>query len=141
MTIPTYVAGQLFTKAHRLVRGRVYDALARYELTPTSWAILGITLQADGGTRLATVASQLSIKPPMVTMLADDMITRGLIQRIPHHTDGRAKLLVITAQGKKVAAEVEATLNTEIGNLLNGLSKEDIVTFQRALETITRNAE
>jgi DNA-binding MarR family transcriptional regulator len=141
MSVPTYVAGQLFTKAHRLVRVKIYDVLGEYELNPTSWSILGATLQADGGTRLASVATSLSVKPPLVTMLADELISRGLIKRIPHHTDRRAKLLVITQKGKKLSQEIETRLNQEIGTLLSGLSVADITAFQRVLETIIQNAE
>lgn len=141
MTQPTYSSGLLFTTAHKAVRSRIYTVLEQYDLNPTYWAILGATLQAPEGLRLATVARQMSVKAPLVTMLAGDLIEQGLITRVPHHTDGRAKLLVITPKGKKMAQQIETELNTEIGTLLKGLSISEIQTFQKALETIITNAE
>jgi MarR family transcriptional regulator for hemolysin len=139
MELPTYASGLLFTKAHRAVRARIYDVLEKYDLNPSYWSILGTTMQAPEGIRLASVASVLAIKAPMVTVMADDLIDKGLIKRIPHHTDGRAKLLVITPKGKKLAEVIELDLNLEIRNLLAGLTDPEVAAFRRALQTIIEN--
>lgn len=141
MNLPTYMSGVLFSKAHRQVRTRVYEVLAVYELNPIHWSILGATMQAPEGTRLSNVASLLGVQAPVVTTEANELIKQGLISRIPHHTDGRAKLLVITPKGKKIAATIENELNVEVGSLLHGLTPEEIKTFQKALQTIVDNSE
>ncbi len=86
------------------------------------------------------VAEKMGVKAPLVTMLAGDLIERGLIVRVPHHTDGRAKLLVATAKGKKLAVQVEAELSIEIARLMYGTSTDEAVVFQKVLETIITNA-
>lgn len=140
MTQPTSTSGLLFTRAHKAVRARIYALLEQYELNPSYWSILGITAGAPEGVRLASVAKQMDVKAPLVTVLAGDLIDRGLIQRIPHHTDRRAKLLVITPKGRKLATEVEAKLATEISGLMRGLSAAEVAGFQKVLETIISNA-
>ena len=140
MTLPSYASGLLFTKAHQLVRQRVLLTLARHDLTPTRWAIMGRIAAAPEGIRLATVAEQVEMTPPMITVIAGELIELGLIKRIPHHTDGRAKLLVMTPLGKKLAAVIEQELNHEIQQLLQGLTTDEIYGFQKTLETIIRNA-
>lgn len=140
MNLPTYTSGLLFTKAHKIVRARIYTVLEEYELSPIHWSILGTTSQAQEGIRLTNVAALIGVKAPMITTEANALITRGLIKRIPHHTDGRAKLLVATTAGNKMAGEVEARLNTEVGHLLHGLTKSDVAAFQKSLETIIHNA-
>lgn len=141
MTQPTYSSGVLFTRAHKAVRSRVYSLLEKYELNPSYWAILGITMQAPEGVRLASVAKQMDVKAPLVTMIANDLIEKGLITRVPHHTDGRAKLLVVTPKGKKLAVQIETELSTAIGNLMVGVSTADIASFQLTLETIIANSD
>ena len=141
MNLPTYMSGVLFSKAHKLVRTRVYEVLEIYDLNPTYWSILGATVQAPEGIRLSHVASLLGVKAPVVTTEASELINRGLIRRIPHHTDGRAKLLVITPKGKKLAATIERELNQQVGSLLDGLTPAEIVTFQKALQTVIHNSE
>jgi DNA-binding MarR family transcriptional regulator len=133
------MSGLLFTKAHKAVRSRIYDLLERYDLNPSYWSIIGATVQAPEGLRLTSVAKKMGVKAPMVTMLATDLIEKGIITRVPHHTDGRAKLLVITPKGKKLAERVEAELDLEVGSLLKGLSEQELAMFQKTLETILRN--
>ena len=96
-------------------------------------------MQAPEGIRLTTVAAQLGIKPPMVTTEATYLINRGLIRRIAHHTDGRAKLLVITPKGSKLATVVEHELNSQVGQLFDGLTPDEALTFQKTLQTIIDN--
>jgi MarR family transcriptional regulator for hemolysin len=140
MTIKTYQGGLLFTQAHKAVRGRIYDVLEPYNLNPSYWSILGSTIATPDGIRLASVAKAMDVKAPLVTMLSNDLIEMGLINRIPHHTDKRAKLLVATAKGKQIAAEIEKKLNEEIGSLLNGLTADEVASFQKVLERIIQNA-
>lgn len=140
MTQPTYTSGLLFTKAHKAVRGCIYAVLEKYDLNPSYWAILGAAVTAPEGIRLASVAKQMEVKAPLITMLATDLIDKGLITRVPHHTDGRAKLLVPTPKGKKLAEQVEAEVSAEIARLMYGVSQADVMAFQKTLETILANA-
>ncbi len=131
----------MFSKAHKLVRIRIYGVLDKYKLNPTYWSILNATNHSEEGIRLTNVAALLEVKPPMVTTEAAVLINKGLIRRIPHHTDGRAKLLIVTPKGKKLAAHIEQELNGEIQQLVQGLTQEEIANFQKALETIISNSQ
>jgi len=141
MTQPSYQSGLLFTQAHHVVRAQVYDILEKYQLTPSLWAILGAAYNAPEGIRLASVAKQMDVKAPLVTMLASELLEQGLINRIPHHTDKRAKLLIATAKGKKLAQQIELELNNEIRRLMHGVSAAEAKAFQKTLETIIQNAK
>jgi DNA-binding MarR family transcriptional regulator len=140
MTQASYASGLLFTQAHKVVRDRIYHILEKYELTPSYWSILGITVHAPEGIRLAAVAKEMEVKAPLVTMLSDDLVKNELIVRIPHHTDGRAKLLVATAKGKKLVQEVESELSKEIECLMYGITSSEAAIFQKSLEAIIANA-
>ena len=141
MSIPTYMSGILFTKAHKAVRSRIFDLLEKYDLNPTYWSILSATVQADDGIRSSRLADLIGVKAPLITMIANDLIEKDLITRKPHHSDGRAKLLVATPKGKKLAIQIEQELSEAINQLLYGLSSADILAFQKTLETIIENAE
>jgi DNA-binding MarR family transcriptional regulator len=141
MTAPTYLSGMLFTKAHRLVRSRIYELLEAYDLNPTLWSLLSIVSRTVDGVQSSVVADQLGVKPPMVTMLADALVTQGLLRRVTHHSDGRVRILVASAKGKNLVAEIETKLNAEISYLLRGLTPDEISIFQKALTTIIENAE
>lgn len=140
MTIPTYTSGVLFTRAHKIVRARIYSLLEKYELNPTYWSILGATMQAGEGIRLAKVAEIVGVKAPLITVMAGELADKGLIRRVPHHSDKRAKLLVLTPKGKKLSLQIESELNQEIRQLMEGVSSSEAAAFQKTLETIIRNA-
>ena len=139
MNIPTYLSGTLQVKAYRILRSHVYNCLSEYDLNPSHWSLLGIVVQADDGVRLAKVAELLGFKAPLITLMANELIDRNLIKRIPHHSDARAKLLVITPEGKHFVAKVEQTLNAQLRILLKGLSMEDMATYHKVLVTIIEN--
>lgn len=140
MEAPTYMSGILFMKAHRLVRARIQAVLAQYDLNPTYWSILGAAIEAKEGIRLATVATMLGVKAPMITMMVDDLSERGLMKRIPHHTDKRAKLLVATPKGKRLIRGIDIELGSEVQSLVAGLTADEMIIFRKVLQTIITNA-
>jgi len=140
MTQPTYTSGLLFTRAHKAVRSRICELLEAHGLTPSYWFILGITTGSPDGIRLTSVAKQMDVKAPLVTMLSNDLIAKGLISRVPHQTDGRAKLLKATPAGRKLAGNVENELTIEIARLMHGVSAGDAAAFRDTLKAIISNA-
>ncbi|MDB5184720.1 MAG: MarR family transcriptional regulator [Candidatus Saccharibacteria bacterium] len=140
MTQRTYQSGLLFTQAHKAVRVHIYRILEQYGLNPSYWALLSAAVNSEEGIRLASVARLMDVKAPLITVLADDLLEMGLINRVPHHTDKRAKLLVATAKGKKLSTEIESLLSNEISLLMDGVTPADAQAFQRTLEAIISNA-
>ena len=141
MTIQSYISGTIYVTAYRTLRGRIAACLQRFELTPTTWSLLGIVMQARDGIRLNEVARILGVKAPLVTMLANELIDRGIINRIPHHIDKRAKLLVMTAKGKKFVASVEREMDNELKYLLDGVTELELRAYKKVLDTIIKNGE
>jgi MarR family transcriptional regulator, transcriptional regulator for hemolysin len=139
MNLPSYISGSIFIKANRILRNEVYACLDVYSLTATAWSLLGIVSSEHDGIRLTSVAKRLGVKAPLITMMADDLIERDLVKRIPHHTDGRAKLLVITPAGKRFVTKLEAELSKMLIKLLDGVSEQDLAGYQKVLETIITN--
>lgn len=140
MTTTSYQSGILFTQAHRLVRQRIVETLANHNLTFTGWSLLAVVAQAKDGIRLSSVATRLHVKAPLVTMESGALIEEGLLVRLPHQTDSRAKILILTPKGKKLLDTVETETTKQIGQLLNGLTASEIKTFQKILTVIIQNS-
>lgn len=49
------------------------------------------------------LAALLGVDPPNVTPIIDDLEAQGLVRRKPHPDDRRAKLVELTAKGRKKA--------------------------------------
>ncbi len=139
MDTPTYLSGAVQAKAYRLLRERVYELLAQYELTPTYWSMLGVIVEARDGVRQAEIARQLHVKAPLVTAMARELQQRGIIQSVQNQFDARAKLLALTPDGKKYVKTVEITLNKMLSQLLYGLTDKDLTTYHKVLTTIISN--
>jgi len=139
MHLPTYVTGNVQTKAHRLLREHVYAVLTQYGLTPTYWSMLGIIHEAQDGVRQVEIARLLHVKAPLITTMSQNLQSKGIIKSVQNQFDARAKLLAITPEGKKFTKNVETSLNNELAALLNGLTEADLQTYHRVLTTIIDN--
>lgn len=86
---------------------------------------------------LRALAELLVADPPYVTLIVDDLEERGLVQRLPHPEDRRAKLVQLTDAGRAAAARADAILD-EPPAALRDASAEDLETLLRVLERLPR---
>lgn len=140
MNQPTYKSGLLQTKAYRILRGCVNEILEKYSLSTPEWGLMGQVTEKKDGVRLSEVAGALDVEAPMITVLADQLEKKGLIDRHNHPQDRRAKLLFLTKKGSGTVVEVEALLQKKLRELLQGLTQEDMVIYSKVLETIIANS-
>lgn len=139
MNLPTYITGNVQTKAYAILRRNVYDVLSKYDITPTHWAMLGIIFSAKDGVRQIEVARALGVKPPLITVMVRDMEKKGIVQTVKNQFDARAKLLSITQEGKKFIKSIETELHGSLEILLKGLTENDLIAYHKVLSTIIEN--
>ena len=139
MDIPSYLSGALYIKSYKILRENVGQCLARYGISPTEWSFLGAIASSPDGIRPVALAGRLNVKAPLITVMANRLLKRGSVKRIPHHSDGRAKLLVLTPQGKQFMKSVEKDMDATLLRLLDGLTKSDLDAYKKVLDTIISN--
>jgi DNA-binding MarR family transcriptional regulator len=137
----SYQNGLLFTRAYQMVRLRIYAILGEYSMTPSHWSILGASFNSKNGIKVTDISEAMGVTISMVTMLVNELSEQGFVKRLPHKTDGRAKLVVLTAKGKKFVNKLEVVINKEISKLLRGVSSNDIEAFESTLKMILFNAQ
>jgi DNA-binding MarR family transcriptional regulator len=71
-----------------------------------------------------------------VTIIVDDLQSQGLVERQPHPTDRRAKLVVATSKGAAAAAKAEAILGAPPADLA-ALTTKDKAELLRLLRLIS----
>jgi DNA-binding MarR family transcriptional regulator len=81
------------------------------------------------------LADALGIDPPNATVVVDDLESLGLVQRRPHPTDRRTKLVEATGKGKELARRADEILATPPA-ALSALSARDLETLRRILKTV-----
>jgi DNA-binding MarR family transcriptional regulator len=81
---------------------------------------------------MSELASLLTVDPPNLTPVVDDLEQAGLVERQPHPTDRRVKLVVVTPAGAAMAQaanEILARPPTRLG----ALPTEDLESLVRTL--------
>lgn len=85
---------------------------------------------------MSELADALDIEKPNASTVVAELEAAGLVQRSPHPSDGRAKLVDVTAQGRKLARRADKILATPPPGL-TALSAAQLGTLARILERIS----
>jgi DNA-binding MarR family transcriptional regulator len=83
---------------------------------------------------MGELAVAMGIDPPNATTLVADLESQGIVRRRPHPTDGRAKLVELTAKGKALARRADAILATPPAGL-SELGADELETLRRLLSS------
>jgi DNA-binding MarR family transcriptional regulator len=111
------------------------DRMSVYGLRPVDFSLLSLVAHNPGVTS-RQLCSALGILPPNVVRLVADMDARGLIVRRPHPTDGRALGLHLTADGKKMMRDAEATARELEDHVSAGLTVTERHTLMSLLQKV-----
>jgi MarR family transcriptional regulator, organic hydroperoxide resistance regulator len=125
-------AWALFHQIFHAQRPQFMAALREYDLVPPHW----IALQAlEHPMPMGELAKVMVCDNSNVTWITDRLEARGLVERRPDEHDRRVKLLVLTAEGRRVRRALEARLSRPPA-AIKALSRED----QRTLRSILKRA-
>jgi DNA-binding MarR family transcriptional regulator len=102
-------------RAQQLLLARCDAVLADFDLTFARYELLQLlAFTRHGELPLGKAGVRLQVHPASVTNAVDRLAGAGLVERVPHPTDGRGVLARITDDGRRVAAEATARLNAEV---------------------------
>lgn len=88
---------------------------------------------------MGELATALAVDPPNATVIVDELQDLGLVERRPHPTDGRAKLVEATAKGRELARRADQILAAP-PRALTELSDEDLETLRRILAAVSTSS-
>jgi MarR family transcriptional regulator for hemolysin len=130
--------GSLLSRAGRQWRRAADLRLAPFDLTEATWLPLVHIARAPESPRQKDLAASMSLDGSSVVRLLDNLETAGLIRRKEGENDRRAKIILLTPQGRAIADKVEAAARRIRGDALAGLSDKDIATTVRVLKHVCR---
>jgi DNA-binding MarR family transcriptional regulator len=91
-------------------RDAMFAVLGRHDIMPSHGHALAAL--AGGPRRMGELAVDLACDASYITAIVDRLEEAGLAERRPNPVDRRAKDIVLTGRGRKVAATVNATMVT-----------------------------
>ena len=115
--------------------GVFMERMAAYELKVVEFSVLSLLAHNPGPTS-RHVCATLSIMPPNLVGLVAALEKRGLLERRPHPSDGRAMGLYLTQNGEALTAEAEqAVAQLEVDATAN-LTTSERKTLIRLLQKV-----
>lgn len=94
---------------------------------------------ADGPAVVGALAEALGTDKPHASVIVADLEARGLATRAPHPRDGRAKVVTLTAEGRRAASHAATLLGTP-PPALRALDDRDLATLAELLARVERQA-
>jgi DNA-binding MarR family transcriptional regulator len=114
-----------------LLRGRYLQS----EFSLTQARIL-YELAQESDITAASLRRSLSVDAGYMSRLLTSLEKRGLVRRNPSEKDGRARLLKLSASGKRLAAGLDRQSSQEMALLLQTLSPSDRIALTMSLSKV-----
>lgn len=115
--------GALVQQAYRAADAAITEGVRRrgFEVSTTHSSVLA-NIDIESGTRATTLAARAGVTKQAIGEVVRELEARGYVRRVSDPSDGRAKLIKLTAKGRdliaaayEVIGEIESTLVSEIG--------------------------
>lgn len=111
------------------------EVFAAHQLRVVDFSVLSVLLH-NPGTTSRQLCQALGVLPPnMVTLLAA-LDRRGLLDRRPHPTDGRAVALHLSAAGARLTRQLEKAVAALESRVAGRLSAEERRTLHALLQRV-----
>ncbi|WP_144293547.1 MarR family winged helix-turn-helix transcriptional regulator [Rhodoligotrophos appendicifer] len=117
-------------------RRSVDRRLHPFGLTEATWLPLLKLSRAAAPLRQKDLASALCLDSSSVVRLLDSLEAAGLVIRQEEDGDRRAKVIMLTEQGRSTVDQVEAVAREVRDEALLGLSDADVVTALHVLDHV-----
>ena len=104
-------------------------SFARYEV------LMLLQFSRAGELPLGKLGARLQVQPGAVTNAIDRLEADGMVERVPHPTDGRTTLASITAKGRRTAQKATVALNGSVFEA-TGLAPRDARTLFSVLREV-----
>ncbi|ASN19113.1 MarR family winged helix-turn-helix transcriptional regulator [Arthrobacter sp. YN] len=125
--------GLLLAKLHATGSLLNNKALADYGLRERSFSVLTLACSGLEPTQ-RELADFLSLDPSQVVSLVDDLEHRGLVKRAQGKQDRRAKIIVSTAEGRRIHNKARAALEVCEETQLAALTEVENVQLRALLK-------
>lgn len=111
----------LLARANANSLATAHAALEPYALRVRSYSVLALAV-TEARLSQRDIAEFLRLDPSQVVALLDDLQQRSLVNRVPDPTDRRTKVVVATAEGRKLHGKAEKAIRAAERQTLSPLT-------------------
>ena len=84
-----------------------------------------VILSNQGSINLATLATELGVRPSAAGRMVDRLVGTGLIDRQPHPTSRRELVATLTTRGREIVRQVTAHRRAEISQIVERMPSSE----------------
>lgn len=139
--IPIFKKALLQQSTYKVVKSLVDEVLEPHGLNTTQWMILSLVGKKPSKLRVKDIADLLKVEGAFVTNLVHKLDDAGWLKSKTHHSDSRARILLLTAKGRELLRKIEPELEDQLKPLEVGLSAKDLQTYFKVLGAFIKNSE
>ncbi len=111
-------------RSYQLINDQVNHVMRTHDLTFARYEVLAwLATDPESSLTLSWISKTLRIPPATVTNIIDRLEDEKLVRRVPHPSDARTTLAVITPRGRRVATDATRDLNATVYERI-GLSEQ-----------------
>ena len=102
-------------RSYQLLNDQVTNVMKSHDLSFARYEVLTwLATDPESSLTLSWISKTLRIPPATVTNIIDRLEDEKLVRRVPHPSDARTTLAVITPRGKRVAMDATQDLNATV---------------------------
>jgi DNA-binding MarR family transcriptional regulator len=102
-------------RSYQLLVDQVNEVMGNHDLTFARYEVLAwLATDPEESLTLSWISKTLRIPPATVTNLIDRLEADKLVKRVPHPSDARTTLAVITPRGRRLVDEATLELNATV---------------------------
>ena len=136
-TEPAY---QALLRTMGLLRRAMEPCFTRHGISASQWFVLCALSKSEKsgttGLRLTDLSDSLLVRPPSVTGVVNRLQRLGYVARKASHKDQRAKLVSLTAAGRKLVEKVRQGHADQVQKVLDVLSIPEQQELHRLLDRL-----
>jgi DNA-binding MarR family transcriptional regulator len=126
--------GSAYLQARRLFRAHMTDV----QLSPIEFYVLALISSSD--LHQSALSLALNISTQNLTLVLERLAQRNFITRVQSKTDGRVRLIHLTAEGSRVIKHALDEIVVVEAELTSGLSPGERLIFSELLDKVTRSS-
>jgi DNA-binding MarR family transcriptional regulator len=107
----------------------------KLDLTMAQFKAL-VTIERDAGASVCEVGRELSIGESAASLLIDQLVRRGDVERVTDPNDRRRVRLTVSAHGREVLGELHQGSRQTVGNWLDELDGEQLDALAEGLRAL-----
>jgi DNA-binding MarR family transcriptional regulator len=130
--------GRLLLQAHRALATELREGMTErgYPDVRPGHAAVFMHIDRRSGTRLTDLARRARITKQGMMLVVDDLEGRGYVRRVPDEEDGRAKVVRLTARGRRYVAEARRAIAAVEGRARRELGDRRYEALRSALNSL-----